>query len=383
MTRRGRVGFAASIALACSAALPAFAATTTYQAESFDGHTASGHFEVAVGSLSAPRHGPPLDVGATDFTIEMWLRASRADNAASGAHAADDQSWRDGNVVLDRSREAGAGAYGVSVSSGRVAFGTSTSKDVTIVGTANVVDGAWHHVAVEYRRSDGEMMVWVDGSRDAIGWTDPADVSFPDDAYTAETSCGPRCGEDAKLYVGGSKTPGGGAFAGSIDELRFSTVLRYTATFSARRAPFTPDASTAALYHFDGTDVNGGTQRDATGDTDQTLAAGDGVTAIADTPFRAALQRPPAPASPAATQAANVRAPALPVSTAPARSHVNEAAPAPAPSASPTQDDAAILRGLAHGSPLSPASIPPIAIALLGVGVAVFFAARFLRNEHL
>lgn len=40
-------------------------------------------------------------------------------------------------------------------------------------------------------------------------------------------------------------------YAGWLDELRLSTVLRYTANFTPPAAPFTPDAATAALYHFD------------------------------------------------------------------------------------------------------------------------------------
>jgi hypothetical protein len=40
------------------------------------------------------------------------------------------------------------------------------------------------------------------------------------------------------------------SFAGWLDELRISTVLRYSDDFTPQ-GPFSPDADTAALYHFD------------------------------------------------------------------------------------------------------------------------------------
>lgn len=42
-------------------------------------------------------------------------------------------------------------------------------------------------------------------------------------------------------------------FQGEIDELRISNSIRYTQNFTPLSTPFTPDANTGALWHFDGT----------------------------------------------------------------------------------------------------------------------------------
>ena len=41
------------------------------------------------------------------------------------------------------------------------------------------------------------------------------------------------------------------SYSGWIDEVRISTVVRYTGPFTPPSAPFVTDADTAALYHFD------------------------------------------------------------------------------------------------------------------------------------
>lgn len=40
-------------------------------------------------------------------------------------------------------------------------------------------------------------------------------------------------------------------YAGYLDEVRVSRVIRYMASFTPPVSPFSPDANTAALYHFD------------------------------------------------------------------------------------------------------------------------------------
>jgi hypothetical protein len=41
-------------------------------------------------------------------------------------------------------------------------------------------------------------------------------------------------------------------FQGAMDEVRISNVARYTSNFTPPQLPFTPDANTLMLYHFDG-----------------------------------------------------------------------------------------------------------------------------------
>jgi hypothetical protein len=54
--------------------------------------------------------------------------------------------------------------------------------------------------------------------------------------------------------IGAEKHDAGAAYpsySGLLDELRISDAVRYTADFAPPTAPFAPDASTRALYHFD------------------------------------------------------------------------------------------------------------------------------------
>jgi hypothetical protein len=48
-----------------------------------------------------------------------------------------------------------------------------------------------------------------------------------------------------------------GYWRGQIDEVRVSSVARYTGNFVTTRTPFSPDAQTIALYHLDETSTNG------------------------------------------------------------------------------------------------------------------------------
>jgi hypothetical protein len=53
-------------------------------------------------AIDAP--GPPADVGAGDFTIELWLRGTAADNPAGPVACGDNLAWIEGNILLDRDR---------------------------------------------------------------------------------------------------------------------------------------------------------------------------------------------------------------------------------------------------------------------------------------
>ncbi len=197
--------------------------------------------------------GPPADVGATDFTIEFWMRASAADNPSPSeplsCGALPGAAWRAGRVVVDRDRFQLDRKFGVSIAGGTVVFGVSGdgTGDRTICGARPVLDDAWHHVAVERRRSDGRMWIWVDGILDAEADGPDGDVSYPDEAL-------PAAPNDPYLVFGAEKHGFGtssSSYAGYLDEIRVSTVLRYTGSFTRPRHPFAPDADTAALYRLD------------------------------------------------------------------------------------------------------------------------------------
>lgn len=200
--------------------------------------------------------GPPADVGATDVTIEWWLRAEPASNPTDVVTCGANINWIYGNIVLDRDRYNQGRKFGISLAGGRVVFGVSGdgTGDVTICGTTDLRDGEWHHVAVQRRRSDGRLELFVDGSRQANADGPDGDISYPDDGVPGDYCAGPCTNSDPFLVLGAEKHDAGPeypAFNGWIDELRLSTTLRYAGDFRPPQKPFTPDPDTAALYHLD------------------------------------------------------------------------------------------------------------------------------------
>ncbi len=224
----------------------------------FDG-TGSGNVDrvrIRVDDPATSLPGPRLDVGAGDFTIELWAKGTLAGNGAPAIACGANANWINGNVVLDRDRFNQDRKLGVSFGNGRVAFGVSGNgtDDRTICGTSNVLDGQWHHVAVQRRRSDGWMWLYVDGNLEAQADGPDGDVSYPDNGVPGNF-CGGPCVNDPFLVIGAEKHDVGPAypsFKGLVDELRISTTLRYPgANFPRPVAPFVADSTTAALYHFD------------------------------------------------------------------------------------------------------------------------------------
>lgn len=202
--------------------------------------------------------GPPVDVGATDFTIELFMRATSADNTSPAVTCGFNIDWIYGNILLDRDRFNQGRKFGLSIAGGEVVFGVSGdgTGDATICSTSLVADDAWHHVAVQRRRSDGLLWLYVDGVlEDQVDGPD-GDVSYPDDGVPGPHCGGPCTNSDPFIVLGAEKHDAGAAFpsyAGLLDELRFSTSLRYTgASFPVPTAPFAPDGNTVGLYHFDG-----------------------------------------------------------------------------------------------------------------------------------
>lgn len=201
--------------------------------------------------------GPPADVGATDFTIEFWMKARGSDNTASAVSCGVNINWIYGNIVFDRDRYNQDRKFGISVADGKLVFGVSGNGtgDRTICGTANVLDEQWHYVAVERRRSDGWIWLYVDGLLQAQADGPDGDISYPDDGVPGNFCGGPCVNSDPYLVIGAEKHDAGPTFPsynGWIDEIRLSNMLRYSSNFTRPSQPFTTDSNTVALYHLDG-----------------------------------------------------------------------------------------------------------------------------------
>jgi hypothetical protein len=205
------------------------------------------------GRVKIPLDAParPVDVGATDFTIELWLRGRAADNTEPfTACGAGTESWIEGNIVLDRDRFSRPRDWGLALGGGRLAFGVRNGQDAvyTLCGTSNVLDDQWHHLALTRRVATGELQVFVDGQREALATGPTGDISYPDNFACTPSTC--TAGE-AFLVLGAEKHDIAAGFRGQLDELRLSTTVRYSTSFTRPSQRFTPDAQTAALYHFD------------------------------------------------------------------------------------------------------------------------------------
>lgn len=252
---------------------------------------------------------PPVDVGATDFTIEFWMKAAAADNIAGAVTCGPNIEWINGNIVIDRDRFNQDRKYGVSIAGGEVVFGVSGdgTGDFTICSTTDVLDDAWHHVALQRRRSDGRLWLHVDGALEAQADGPDGDVSYPDGGIPGPYCGGPCDDSDPFIVLGAEKHDAGAqypSYSGRLEELRFSTTLRYGGSaYPVPTSAFVPDADTVGLFHFDGPPGPcSGVLPDASASpTDGVChfggSAPSGPVFGADTPFEAAVDLPAAGAA--------------------------------------------------------------------------------------
>jgi glucose/arabinose dehydrogenase len=256
MSLRPRLAVLVSLAIVSGLSVAPVAAGTSLR---FHGNGTGDidRVKVRVDDPSNSNPGPPADVGAADFTIELWVRGRASENPAPAVACGANVAWINGHVLLDRDRYNQDRKFGLSIAGGRLVFGVSGAGtgDRTICGTSGVVDDRWHHVAVQRRRSDGRLWLYVDGVKEAEADGPDGDVSYPDAGVPGPFCGGSPCtNSDPFLVIGAEKHDAGPAypsFSGWVDEVRISTTLRYTSSFTRPAGPFAPDAQTAALYHFD------------------------------------------------------------------------------------------------------------------------------------
>ena len=77
---------------------------------------------------------------------------------------------------------------------------------------ASVLDNQWHHVAVQRRRSDGFLSLYVDGTLQASADGPDGDVSYPDNGVPGNFCGGPCTNSDPFLVLGAEKHDAGAAF---------------------------------------------------------------------------------------------------------------------------------------------------------------------------
>jgi len=187
----------------------------------------------------------PADIGAGSFTIELWFRLGPGVQLPATCAASRD-GWRGGHIILDRDRSADGprGEFGLALYRNGVAFGMSQgTTGVGLCGTVAITSG-WHHVAVTRDVGTRAVTLYYDGVASGTVTGPAGDISYQDGVAGGA--------QDPFLVLGAEKTDAAGlqGFDGFVDELRLSTVVRYTADFTIATTKFDLDADTAALYHF-------------------------------------------------------------------------------------------------------------------------------------
>lgn len=193
---------------------------------------------------------PPVDVGSDDFTIEWWMKSLPEENNTPLVACGNNNHWIYGNIILDKSYSDGTKGFGVSLLGGHIAFGVqgNDSTAYTLCGKRDIRDGIWHHIAIQRRKADGFLWIYIDGKLEATGKGPDGDVSYPNDQA-------PLGENDPYISISAWKLDDDHDlhpfFRGWIDEIRFSNVLHYTSNFASPPQPFYPDEYTVGLYHFD------------------------------------------------------------------------------------------------------------------------------------
>jgi len=225
---------------------------------------------------------PPSDVGEGSFTIELWLKSAPGGQLvpttgyrSPGQSESDDFDWVAGNIFLDRSVwDPRYPAYGASIHrdeilgvvrfggpSGTIA-GAGVDARYTLQGSRDVLDGAWHHVALVRDASNGRLAIFVDGALDATSSSDfratTVDVSYPNGAeLVGEPSAAANNPERSPFLLLGTEkhdlgvdSPG---FRGWLDELRIWDVARGAADIAADYARVVPvgEGGPVASYRFE------------------------------------------------------------------------------------------------------------------------------------
>jgi hypothetical protein len=158
---------------------------------------------------------------AESWTIEMWIRpASVSDKVVLGAYSTSSPF------------------NGYALYLGRLTSGVLEFYDG---GNWRAFDGTfstntWYHIAVS--SSAGSVKLFKDGTQQTTTFTAPSGIN----------------NTTKDIEIGAIN--GSAGYNGHIDELRYSNIARYTASFTAPTAPFVNDTNTLLLIHADGTDAS-------------------------------------------------------------------------------------------------------------------------------
>ena len=205
--------------------------------------------------------GSSANIGASDFTIELWLRPNATQNNGAGT------AWWMGNIFLDRDILGnGERGFGASLRSGRVTFMTNPAggSQTLFTASSDIRDDAWHWIVITYDRDTGRVQVYVDGTREVNATGSSGDLSFLSSSNV----------KNRLIELGGEKHfQGTPSYVGYMTELRFSNVVRYNAnTITVPSAALGVDSDTVGYWSF--SEGSGTVLADASGTANGTVIFG-------------------------------------------------------------------------------------------------------------
>lgn len=235
----------------------------------------TGVIDESTDRLNIQAEGTTVDVGAGEFTIELWLRPDATGNGAGSGTCATGSGYRfpETDIFMDRDNLCSVRDFGAGLSAGRVCFSIENAAgSFSVVGSTDITNDQWHHVAMQYRASDGLIELYVDGDREASSDGPNGTISLPACASGHE-----------ELLVFGTEKHGFdvSGYEGAMSSIHIWEELRYSGlTYTVPTAPI------AGALHRYLMDENTGTQvGDSAGSVDGMIAAGGVPAWSTDNPF--------------------------------------------------------------------------------------------------
>lgn len=171
--------------------------------------------------LEIDNTGEELDLGSGDWTIEFWMYPTVIPGGG------------DYDFIYD-SRITGSGTQpSIGLTSSKVFFFTAGGFRIT--GATTITANNWYHVALV--KNGSTTTLYLGGSSDGT-YSDS-------NTYTAADA----------INIGLNFNEVNG-YTGNIDELRISSVARYTGSFTPSASAFSNDSDTLVLIHCDGADAS-------------------------------------------------------------------------------------------------------------------------------
>ena len=240
--------------------------------------------------------GNKLNIGATDFTIEFWMKVPIG---VTNTPVGGGNGWIWGNIILDRDIYGEHdNDFGLSLFNGNLRFGTGPNPDDSTIETSgvNVADGLWHHVAIVRVASTGQVRIYVDGTQRASGNLQAGDISYSGSpSGYINGSCNEN--KDPYLVLGAEKhdyfwcaendptKAKNNAYNGLLDDLRISDIARYNSNFTRPTLPHPIDNHTVAMYRFDDDTANDSASNPVNGEVKSGVSFDNGVVDDSCTPF--------------------------------------------------------------------------------------------------